>query len=241
MAGINAVLKIRNKEPFILGRNEAYIGVLIDDLITKGVDEPYRMFTSRAEYRILLRQDNADERLTPRAIEIGTASDERKRIFENKVSRKKAIINYLVNESISPNHINDFLEERGTNKIRQKVKLNDLLLRPEVDLKSLLSMTEKHQWELSEDTISWDELLDSIEIEQKYSGYIEREKQLAEKISRLDYIRIDNKIDINSLQSISTEGRHKLSRYKPETIGQAARISGVSPSDINVLLLYMGR
>lgn len=241
IAGINAVLKIREKAPFILGRNEAYIGVLIDDLITKGVDEPYRMFTSRAEYRILLRQDNADERLTPKAIELGMASDERIKLFENKLKNKKQLTGYLRNCSISPEQINSFLEERGTNKIRQKVKLNDLLLRPQLDLRGLLSKAEWCNWQEDGDSVGWEELLDSIEIEQKYFGYIEREKQLAEKITRLDYIRIDNNIDINSLHSISTEGRVKLAKYKPETIGQAARISGVSPSDINVLLLYMGR
>jgi len=241
IAGINAFQKISDKEPFVLGRDEAYIGVLIDDLITKGVDEPYRMFTSRAEYRILLRQDNADERLTGMAIKLGMASDERKRIFEKKQIRKSELLQFLVNESIAPDTINSYLESKGTNKIKQKVKLNEILLRPEIDLKSLLGKINGYKGIIEEDTIFRDELLDSIEIEQKYNGYIERERLLAEKMTRLDHIRIDNGIDINSLLSISTEGRHKLIRYKPETIGQAARISGISPSDINVLLLYMGR
>jgi len=241
IAGINAFQKISDKEPFVLGRDEAYIGVLIDDLITKGVDEPYRMFTSRAEYRILLRQDNADERLTGMAIKLGMASDERKRIFEKKQIRKSELLQFLVNESIAPDTINSYLESKGTNKIKQKVKLNEILLRPEIDLKSLLGKINGYKGIIEQDTLFRDELLDSIEIEQKYNGYIERERLLAEKMTRLDHIRIDNGIDINSLLSISTEGRHKLIRYKPETIGQAARISGISPSDINVLLLYMGR
>lgn len=240
MAGINAVLKIRDNDSFILGRNEAYIGVLIDDLITKGVDEPYRMFTSRAEYRILLRQDNADERLTPKAIELGMASQDRISLFEEKMKRKEEIINYLSKESVAPEEINNFLKERGTTEIRQKVKLKDILLRPEIDLRSLLNRANG-QWKKYCESGYWDELIDSIEIEQKYNGYIERERLLAEKITRLDHIRIDKNIDVNSLHSISTEGRQKLVKYKPETIGQAARISGISPSDINVLLLYMGR
>jgi len=241
MAGINAVQKIRDKEPFILRRDEAYIGVLIDDLITKGVDEPYRMFTSRAEYRILLRQDNADERLTPKAIELGMATKERIAIFEIKREKKREMLNFLRNESVAPNDINEFLIERGTNGIRQKVKLSEILLRPEIELKGLLELINGMQGNKDVDPVLWNELIDSIEIGEKYSGYIEREKLLAEKITRLDHIRIDRSIDINALHSISTEGRHKLTKYRPETIGQAARISGVSPSDINVLLLYMGR
>jgi tRNA uridine 5-carboxymethylaminomethyl modification enzyme len=241
MAGINAVLKLKGSDPLILGRNEAYIGVLIDDLVTKGVDEPYRMFTSRAEYRILLRQDNADERLTPKGIEQGIVSSERRDLFENKMSRKSELVKFLSSESISPQTINGFLEERGTNRIRQKVKLSEILLRPEIDLMSLLKRIDQ-KWNTNENPGLWgNELLDSVEIEHKYSGYIQREKLLAEKITRLDHVRIDGNIDIDSLLSISTEGRQKLVKYKPETIGQAARISGISPSDINVLLLYMGR
>ncbi len=239
IAGINAVHKIQNKDPFILGRDEAYIGVLIDDLITKGVDEPYRMFTSRAEYRILLRQDNADERLTPKAINLGLASRERIEAFEHKKRDKEEIVNYLYNNSIDPELANDFLVEKQTNKLRQKVKIKELLLRPEIELRELLSLVNYKT--NNKNGFYKEDLIDSIEIEQKYRGYIEREKQLAEKITRLDHIRIDKKIQFDSLLSISTEGRQKLNKYRPETIGQAARISGVSPADINVLLLYMGR
>lgn len=237
VAGINAVNKISGKPEFVLKRDEAYIGVLIDDLITKGVDEPYRMFTSRAEYRILLRQDNADERLTNRAIEMGMASEERIRVFKNKIGVKEDILRYLKTTSIEPEAINDFLERKGTAKIKQKLKMVDLLLRPEVELKEFIDHVGFPG--INRDIPA--ELLSSIEIELKYKGYIEREKLLAEKIGRLDHIKINKGIDIDSLLSISTEGRFKLNKYKPETIGQAARISGVSPSDINVLLLYMGR
>jgi tRNA uridine 5-carboxymethylaminomethyl modification enzyme len=242
MAGINAVRKISHQTPFVLGRDEAYIGVLIDDLITKGVDEPYRMFTSRAEYRILLRQDNADERLTGKAIELGLASGERKRQFEEKKTVKEKMIQFLERQSIAPESINNFLESKGTNRIRQKVKLKELLLRPEINLRDLIRVSgQETDWETAKENYYFEELLDSVEIEQKYFGYIEREKQLAEKVVRLDHIRIDEKINVDELLSISTEGRFKLNKYKPETIGQAARISGISPSDINVLLLYMGR
>lgn len=241
MAGINAVRRIKDEDPFILGRDEAYIGVLIDDLVTKGVDEPYRMFTSRAEYRILLRQDNADERLTPKAADMGIASAERLVRFNKKKKTKDEITRFLHKQSIAPEAINAFLKERSTAEIKQKVKLNELLLRPEIDLQALLKFMNGHNWLDDQDTVLWKEIVESVEIEQKYSGYIAREKLLADKITRLDHIRIDSNIDISALHSISTEGRHKLARYKPETIGQASRISGISPSDINVLLLYMGR
>jgi tRNA uridine 5-carboxymethylaminomethyl modification enzyme len=242
MAGINAVLKISGLSPFILARDEAYIGVLIDDLITKGVDEPYRMFTSRAEYRILLRQDNADDRLTQKAIQLGLASEEREKAFLARRKEKNEITSFLKNFGITPEVINVFLEKNGTNTVKQKTKLNDLLLRPEIKLLDLLNFLKemKVACDFDLDALSL-ELLDTIEVEIKYNGYIERERLLAEKISRLDNIRIDKGIDVDSLLSISTEGRFKLKKYLPETIGQAARISGISPSDINVLLLYMGR
>jgi tRNA uridine 5-carboxymethylaminomethyl modification enzyme len=242
MAGINAVLKISGLSPFILARDEAYIGVLIDDLITKGVDEPYRMFTSRAEYRILLRQDNADDRLTQKAIQLGLASEEREKAFLARRKEKNEITSFLKNFGITPEVINVFLEKNGTNTVKQKTKLNDLLLRPEIKLLELLNFLKemKVACDFDLDALSL-ELLDTIEVEIKYNGYIERERLLAEKISRLDNIRIDKGIDVDSLLSISTEGRFKLKKYLPETIGQAARISGISPSDINVLLLYMGR
>ncbi len=241
IAGINAFRKIGNLEPIILNREEAYIGVLIDDLVTKGVDEPYRMFTSRAEYRILLRQDNADERLTGKAISIGLASEERRQLFEEKMKARKSINDYLKEESIAPETINSFLAEKNLSPLRQKVKIIDVLMRPEVHLIDLLNISKNElEWNKNREVYS-EELFESVEIENKYRGYIERERLLAEKMGRLDDIRIDKGIDFDKLLSISTEGRFKLKRYQPSTIGQAARISGISPSDINVLLLYMGR
>jgi tRNA uridine 5-carboxymethylaminomethyl modification enzyme len=241
MAGVNAARKIQGKSAFILSRDDAYIGVLIDDLITKGVDEPYRMFTSRAEYRILLRQDNADERLTPKAMELGLASKERITEFQNKKRKKKEILNFLNTKSVEPNNINYVLLAKGTNGIKQKVKLVDLLLRPEIGISDLSFFLDEGFGNDGKFERKDSELLNAIEVEIKYKGYIEREKLLADKINRLNNIKIDEKIDFNELLSISTEGRFKLNKYKPETIGQAARISGISPSDINVLLLYMGR
>ncbi len=241
MAGINSYKKICAEEPIILKREEAYIGVLIDDLVTKGVDEPYRMFTSRAEYRILLRQDNADSRLTKRAIEIGLASEERKGLYYKKEDERTKINSLLKNVSIAPHQINNLLEIRKTNKISQKVRLIEILLRPEITLQDLFFILEDELDGDLKKAFYFNELMESIEIENKYKGYIERERLLADKIGRLDEIRIDKGIEIDSLLSISTEGRFKLKKYKPETIGQAARISGISPSDINVLLLYMGR
>jgi len=241
IAGINAFLKVSHKAPVILKREQAYIGVLIDDLVTKGVDEPYRMFTSRAEYRILLRQDNADERLTGIAIENGLASEERKQVFIEKDEIRREINSILRKKSITPQQINSLLRDRNSSELRQKVKMVEVLLRPEVALLDLFSfISEELRSELTR-KFYFKELLESIEIENKYAGYIEREKILATKIGRLDGIRIDKGIEFDSLLSISTEGRFKLNKYKPGTIGQAARISGISPSDINVLLLYMGR
>jgi tRNA uridine 5-carboxymethylaminomethyl modification enzyme len=241
MAGINACLKINGKEPLILGRDEAYIGVLIDDLVTKGVDEPYRMFTSRAEYRVLLRQDNADERLTGKAIQLGLASKERGNGFMAKSKSRKAILDYIKNTSISPVEVNDLLVDMSSANIRQKVKLIDILLRPEIRINDLRERGLMKIVEEEEKIYYLQELLDSIEVTVKYQGYIEREKLLAEKAKRLEGIKIDMEIDFDSLLSISTEGRQKLNRHKPATIGQASRISGISPSDVNVLLLYMGR
>jgi tRNA uridine 5-carboxymethylaminomethyl modification enzyme len=242
MAGINAFLKISKKEPFILRRDEAYIGVLIDDLVTKGVDEPYRMFTSRAEYRILLRQDNADERLTGKAIEIGLASEERKLLFNLKKKERNEILKFFKEESVLPDEINWFLQEKKTNALKQKVKLFEILLRPEIALKEVIKVLKKEDiLREKSDSYYTNEMLESIEIESKYGGYINRERMLAEKVGRLDNIKIDKCIKFDNLLSISTEGRYKLKKYRPETIGQATRISGISPSDINVLLLYIGR
>jgi tRNA uridine 5-carboxymethylaminomethyl modification enzyme len=241
MAGINAFRKVSNLDAVILNREEAYIGVLIDDLVTKGVDEPYRMFTSRAEYRILLRQDNADERLTGKAISMGLATEERRILFEDRMVARKSINDFIKEESISPEIINGFLLKKNLSPLRQKVKLIDVLMRPEIRLLDLLTLSGNEKNWKSEQALYSDELFESVEIENKYRGYIERERILADKIGRLDGIRIDRGIDFDSLLSISTEGRFKLKKYKPSTIGQAARISGISPSDINVLLLYMGR
>ncbi|MDR2038332.1 MAG: tRNA uridine-5-carboxymethylaminomethyl(34) synthesis enzyme MnmG [Bacteroidales bacterium] len=241
MAGINAVLKIRNQTPFILNRDQAYIGVLIDDLVTKGVDEPYRMFTSRAEYRILLRQDDADVRLTPLSHELGLASEERMKLLNKKATQRDRIISFIKTCSITPESINLFLQENNTSPIQQKMKLIDLLVRPQVSLFSLKDqMVELDElYRLIPDRK--DEIFESAEILVKYSGYIEREKENALKLSRLENIQIPNGFDFRKMNSLSTEARMKLSKIKPLTIGQAARIPGVSPADINVLLVYFGR
>jgi tRNA uridine 5-carboxymethylaminomethyl modification enzyme len=241
MAGINACLKIRKKPAFVLGREEAYIGVLIDDLVTKGVDEPYRMFTSRAEYRVLLRQDNADERLTERSIEIGLADSERIKIYNEKKATKNKVLDFIRTMSVSPAEANAMLDDLNSAGLRQKVKLFDVLLRPEVKISELVMRGLLNIPDVDTKAFYWHELLESVEIAVKYQGYIEREHLLAEKVKRLEGIKIDFDIDFNSLLSISTEGRQKLKRHKPATIGQASRISGISPSDINVLLLYLGR
>jgi tRNA uridine 5-carboxymethylaminomethyl modification enzyme len=241
LAGINSVLKLRNKEPLILGREESYIGVLIDDLVTKGVDEPYRMFTSRAEYRILLRQDNADERLTRKAFDIGLAKSERIIHLEEKEKMIREIIDFLSERSISPDEINEFLIKAETNGISQKVKAITIASRPQIDLGMLLRVIEGGDKLAAFNSDRFREISESAEIKIKYEGYIQREKIVADKIKRLESLKIPDDIDFNELISISTEGRQKLTRIKPSNIGQAGRISGVSPSDINILLMYMGR
>jgi tRNA uridine 5-carboxymethylaminomethyl modification enzyme len=241
MAGINAVLKIRNKEALVLGREESYIGVLIDDLVTKGVDEPYRMFTSRAEYRILLRQDNADERLTRKAFDIGTAKIERVRHLEEKEEMIKEIIDFLSETSITPGEINEFLSKADTNIITQKIKAINVAARPQVNIGHLLEAIEGGDKLKAFQSVRFREICESAEISIKYEGYIQREKIVADKIKRLESLKIPKDIDFSELVSISTEGRQKLSRIKPASIGQAGRISGVSPSDINILLMYLGR
>jgi tRNA uridine 5-carboxymethylaminomethyl modification enzyme len=241
MAGINAVLKVRNKEPLILGREESYIGVLIDDLVTKGVDEPYRMFTSRAEYRILLRQDNADERLTRKAFEIGTAKIERVRHLEEKEEMTKEIIDFLSDTSIGPEDINGFLALAETNGISQRIKAINIASRPQVEIQKLLKAIKGGDRLKAVNSERFREIAESAEIRIKYEGYIQREKIVADKIKRLESLKIPGDIDFTELVSISTEGRQKLSRIKPSSIGQAGRISGVSPSDINILLMYLGR
>jgi tRNA uridine 5-carboxymethylaminomethyl modification enzyme len=241
MAGINSVLKMRKNEAFILGREESYIGVLIDDLVTKGVDEPYRMFTSRAEYRILLRQDNADERLTRMAFEIGTAKRERVSHLEEKEVMIKEIIDFLNENSVSPEEINGFLEKLKTNKITQKVKAITIASRPQVEIGALLNVMKGGNKLKAVNSKRFKEISESAEIKIKYEGYIQREKIVADKIKRLESLKIPGDIKFEELVSISTEGRQKLKRIKPENIGQAGRISGVSPSDINILLMYLGR
>ena len=241
MAGINAHLKINGKEEFVLDRDEAYIGVLIDDLVTKGVDEPYRMFTSRAEYRILLRQDNADERLTERSYNIGLARKNRYETLVNKKEGKERLMDFIVNFSISPDNINPFLIGKGTAPIRQKVKLNEILVRPQINIFELIKNVDALKRKYNGLGMGKEEIAEQVEIELKYNGYIKREKIIAEKISRLDHVKISESFDFNELKSMSTEGRQKLTRIKPSTIGQAARIAGVSPSDINVLLVHLGR
>jgi tRNA uridine 5-carboxymethylaminomethyl modification enzyme len=221
MAGINSVLKIREKDPFILGREESYIGVLIDDLVTKGVDEPYRMFTSRAEYRILLRQDNADERLTRQANIIGCAGDERVSRLEEKEIFIKEIIDFLTSTSVSPEEVNDFLEREGTNLVLQKVKAIAIAARPQVEIRALLKCIKGGSDLKAAKSIRFEEIAESAEIRIKYQGYIEREKIVADKIARLEKLKIPDDIDYEQLVSISTEGRQKLKRIKPVSIGHA--------------------
>jgi tRNA uridine 5-carboxymethylaminomethyl modification enzyme len=241
MAGINSVLKVRNLDPFIMGREESYIGVLIDDLVTKGVDEPYRMFTSRAEYRILLRQDNADERLTRKAFEIGTVNLEKVKYLEEKENMVKEIIDFLSECSVSPEEINDFLVGVGTNKINQKMKALNIASRPQVEIRELLKKVKESDKLTAIKSERFKEIAESAEIKIKYEGYIQREKIVADKIKRLENLKIPDDLNFEELVSISTEGRQKLKKIKPVNIGQAGRISGVSPSDINILLMYLGR
>jgi tRNA uridine 5-carboxymethylaminomethyl modification enzyme len=241
IAGINAALKVKDNGELILGRHQAYIGVLIDDLVNKGVDEPYRMFTSRAEYRILLRQDDADERLTELSHAIGLASKGRMDLLERKRSIIKQLRDYLCRTSITPDEVNDLLETVGSNKINQKIKIIDILRRPQIKIEDIFSLKPELNRLVEKESSRRNEILESIEIEIKYEGYIDREKQLADKLTRLDNIRIRSDIDYDSLKSLSTEARQKLGKRKPLTIGEASKISGVSPSDISVLLMYMGR
>ena len=238
MAGINASLKIKGEEPLILKRDEAYIGVLIDDLVNKGTDEPYRMFTSRAEYRIILRQDNADIRLTEKGFHIGLASQNRlDRVIEKKGLLEK-IAKILQNSSVDPGTFNPVLEQIGSTPLKQRVKALTVLSRPEISLALML----KHLPEIADQMTTNDaEVLEQAEIQLKYEGYIKKEHELAEKMIRLDDIRLPQTFDYHKVNSLSFEGREKLSRVKPVSLGQASRISGVSPADISVLMVYIGR
>ncbi len=246
MAGINAHLKINKREPFILTRSEAYIGVLIDDLVTKGTDEPYRMFTSRAEYRILLRQDNADVRLTPKSHEIGLASKERLDRVKQKNSEAAQIMKFFKDESISPEEINPFLESIGSAPLSQKVRMFGVLARPGVSVADFVRCSPSLQkfvklLKLRGEGHALPESLEQAEILMKYEGYISKEYEMAEKIQRLEEIKLHEDFDYNRLTSLSSEAREKLSKVRPNTIGQASRISGVNPSDVSILLVYMGR
>jgi tRNA uridine 5-carboxymethylaminomethyl modification enzyme len=242
LAGINATLKLGGKDHYVPGRDESYIGVLVDDLVTKGVDEPYRMFTSRAEYRILLRQDNADERLTVKGHSIGLATDERLNIFREKQLAAERLTTWLKMRSIMPGEINAYLNGVETSEISQKTKAANLVMRPQVSLKDFLSLfwSETQQFlEPAGERLA--EVVEAAEIMIKYSGYIEREKLVADKIKRLEGLRLPEDLEYDTLTSVSTEARQKLKKIKPITIGQASRISGVSPSDVSILLLYLGR
>ena len=241
MAGINAHLKCNGTKEFVLSRNEAYIGVLIDDLITKGVDEPYRMFTSRAEYRILLRQDDADSRLTRKSAEIGLARKERVDLLTQKEEEISRLREFTSTFSIKPALINPFLETQGTSPLREGCKLVDLVNRPQLSFDSLRQAIPALQEAIDKIPNRQEEIVEAAEIQIKYSGYITREQQIADKLTRLENIKIKGKFDYMSIKTISTEARQKLTRIDPETIGQASRISGISPSDINILLVLLGR
>jgi tRNA uridine 5-carboxymethylaminomethyl modification enzyme len=238
IAGINAHLKINDKDPFILQRSEAYIGVLIDDLVTKGTEEPYRMFTSRAEYRILLRQDNADIRLTPKSYSIGLASEERMRRVEAKQKNVQEIIEFFKRESIEPSEINPALEAVSSSLITQKVKMFGILTRPNVTLLDFALYSNKVKEFISNFDL---ETLEEAEILMKYEGYISKENELVDKQIRLEDLILHDDFDYKRLTSLSAEAREKLSKVKPRTLGQASRISGITPSDVSILMVYLGR
>ena len=242
IAGINAHQSINGKEPFVLSRDEAYIGVLIDDLVTKGVDEPYRMFTSRAEHRILLRQDDADMRLTPRGYELGLATQERYDLMARKREQVEDLVQFARDFSVKASIINPELEKAGLQSLKQGLKLYDLLLRPQFDIQQLAQFIPALRDKIDAlEEARRDEIVEAAEIKIKYHGYIQREEMIAEKIGRLEQVRIKGKFDYSTILQISTEARQKLAKIDPETIGQASRIPGISPSDINILLILMGR
>ena len=242
IAGANAALAVQNREPFVLARDEAYIGVLIDDLVTKGVDEPYRMFTSRAEYRILLRQDDADMRLTPRAYSIGLASEERYLLMESKRCQRDELVEFIRKYSLKPSLINEALESLGTTPLKQGVKLHDLILRPQLTIAMLAPHIDALARQIERiEPDRREEIIEAAEIMLKYQGYIEREKMVADKIRRLEDLKIADRFNYSEIKALSTEARQKLEKIRPETVAQASRIPGISPSDINILLLLMGR
>jgi tRNA uridine 5-carboxymethylaminomethyl modification enzyme len=239
MAGINAVRKIREEEAFILRRDEAYIGVLVDDLITKGTDEPYRMFTSRAEYRTLLRQDNADLRLTPRAVELGIVTDEALKRVDHKKNESEKMVQFLRDTSYEFNEMNTLLVTKGSKVVTQNDKLFKVFSRPQIDLEAIKTISQVKAY-LEENDLN-DDILEQVEVHVKYAGYIAKEKDNADKLNRLENVRIPAHYDFKSIKSLSYEAREKLTKIQPVTVSQASRISGVSPSDISVLLVHMGR
>lgn len=241
MAGINAHLLIHDEEPLILHRNEAYIGVLIDDLITKSVDEPYRMFTSRAEYRILLRQDNADQRLTPIGHRIGLASQERYNRFVEKQDRIQELVEFLKNTNVNPDEINGLLREKETPELSSKTRFSHILTRPQLNLEDIISNTERLKPAFNLNDEFTRSIIQEAEILIKYEGYIEKEKEVADKLIRLENVKLSPYFDYNALHSLTIEARQKLTAQKPQTLGQASRISGVSPADIAVLAVFLGR
>jgi tRNA uridine 5-carboxymethylaminomethyl modification enzyme len=241
IAGINAHINCHGGNVFLLGRNEAYIGVLIDDLVTKGVDEPYRMFTSRAEYRLILRQDDADMRLTPKADKIGLVKKERVDLLNYKKENINKLLSFVQEYSIKPAHINAFLQSINSSELKHGCKLHDLLLRPQFGINEISEAIPTLKNKIEEIPEMKEEIIEAAEVMIKYQGYIDREKLIAEKLQRLENISLSGRLDYASLQSLSTEARQKLARINPETIGQASRIPGISPSDVNVLLVMLGR
>jgi tRNA uridine 5-carboxymethylaminomethyl modification enzyme len=239
MAGINASLQIQEKDPFVLKRNEAYIGVLIDDLITKGTEEPYRMFTSRAEYRTLLRQDNADIRLTPKGYDLGIASEKRMRRMEEKLSKAEAFVSFFRTQSVKPEEANPVLERKNSQPVRQSDKIFKIFSRPNISIADVRKFEAVEAYIQSNDLDN--EVIEQAEIQVKYSGYIAKEKNNADKLTRLEYVKIPSGFDYSQIKSMSYEAREKLKNVQPTTVAQASRISGVSPNDISVLLVYMGR
>ena len=240
VAGINAHQKINNNEPFILKRDEAYIGVLIDDLVTKGTKEPYRMFTSRAEYRILLRQDNADIRLTQKGFDLGLATSDMLKRVRLKESKTKNLVSFLKKTSTSPEEINKTLINKSSSEIPQKMKIDKVLSRPKINIKDFISTNEKLRAYIAKEKIK-DDALEQAEIEIKYLGYITREKEVAQKLNRLEGVKIPEDIDYSTFSSLSNESKEKLTSIKPKSLGQAARISGIKPSDVSILMVYLGR
>ena len=241
IAGINAHINCQGGDEFTLGRNEAYIGVLIDDLVTKGVDEPYRMFTSRAEYRLLLRQDDADTRLTEKGYTIGLTTQNRFDQFQMKKEKQAALTDYIKTTSIKPDAINSFLAAHDSSELKHGCKLSDLVLRPQLGIEMLSYAVPELHDKINEIGSRKEEIMEATEVLLKYEGYIEREKLIAEKLLRLDHIPIRGRLDYSLIHSLSTEARQKLTKIDPETIGQASRIPGISPSDVNILLVMMGR